>query len=124
MTALALGACGGEDPAFDADDFVAAANARGAGLTLGAPLPTTREGVTLHGLAFTAGNAGVASPGSSGTLVVTPGDDEALAEYERCEASGNLICFRAANVALYFEADPADLARVVGAITAMGEGDD
>lgn len=105
---------------------MAAANSRGAGLTLGSSLPTARDEIELYRLEFTAGGtsaADTAIAGGSGTLVVTAGDDDALAEYQRCESSGELICFRAANVALYFaDADPAELTRLAAAITAMGQG--
>lgn len=124
--AIALGGCGDEEEAFDADSFVAAANARGAGLTLGESLPSTREEFDVRNveLATPAGGADRAQPeGARGTLVVTASDEQALAEYRRCEESVDLLCFRAANVALYFgEADPAALAPVSAAIAAMGEG--
>lgn len=118
--AALLAACGSRE--FTAGEFVEAANAEGAGLVLGDELETLREGQSLHAVSF-------ATPGGDGdhdggTLVVTAGADAALAEYERCEGSATLVCYRAANVALYFEGAPApeDGAALEDALRAMAEG--
>jgi hypothetical protein len=125
ITVLVAG-CGSER-IFGAEEFVDAANQRGAGLVLGSTLTTSRPGVEVYALTFqTSGESGAstATPAedTAGSLLVSPGSDEALAEYARCQSGGGLICYRAANVVLLFEGavPPDDLARVTRAVRAMG----
>ncbi len=119
--AIAAGCGGGGQPAFDAEIFISSVNARGAALVLGDRLESSREGFELYEVG--AGGAGEAAPAESGsgTLVVAPSDDEALAEYERCELAGELVCFRAANVAIYFgsELEPGEAERLGSALEAV-----
>jgi len=120
---FASSGCG--DEGFDATGFVAAANERGAGLELGPELMTTEEGKRVHELSLEepAGEAPATDPDGhgGGSLIVTESDDAALAEYERCEQTGLLICFRVANIAIALEpdAEPEQLARLRRAIAAL-----
>lgn len=123
------GCGGGEDAGtYNAEGFVAAANQYNADLAITTALDSEREGVELYEIRFTASDppaeADTVEARGGGTLVVTDSDDQALAEYERCEATGELFCFRAANVALYFDGAlaRADLARLAAALTALSEG--
>jgi hypothetical protein len=61
---------------------------------------------------------------AAGSLTITEGDDEAVAEYERCESAASLVCFRAANAVLILEdtVPNQDLARIEAAISAMADG--
>jgi hypothetical protein len=127
VAALALACCGGERE-FSAEEFIEAANAHDAGLVLADPLASTREGVEVYELQFEGGGPAAAGAGAidahgGGTLTITEDAEAGAAEYERCEAAVTLLCFRAANVALYFEGAlaPSDLARVERAIRALGE---
>ncbi len=106
--AVALAACGGES--FDAEEFVEQANAEGAGLELGAPLPTNQPGKDLYEVEL--GEApGVAPAGAdahdAGSLAVY--DDESGADkgIDECEASADLLCYRAGNVVIFLEGNPA-----------------
>jgi hypothetical protein len=117
--ALAAG-CG--ETTFDAPGFVEEANSHGAGLHLGEQLLSTDPEREVFAVELTAAVA--ASGHGGGSLAITDGDDAALAEFRRCESAVTLLCYRAANVVLLFESEiPAEgLARVEGAIRAMGEG--
>jgi hypothetical protein len=126
---LALASCGGERT-FSAEEFIEEANSHHAGLVLAEPLDSLREGVEVYELQFAGGGSPSESDGpvdahGGGTLAITEDSDAGAAEFERCEAAASLICFRAANAALYFEGAlaPADLARVEDAIRAMGAED-
>jgi hypothetical protein len=129
IAALALAGCGGA--AYeDAREFVDAANAEGAGLELGPSLSSSNPeneiyAVELEGARDPADarEAGQAHLGG-GSVTVTPSDDDARLEYEECEASVTLLCYRAGNVALLLEGeiDAAERARVDEAISALAEG--
>jgi len=128
LGALALAAGCGSERTFSAEEFVAEANANGAGLSLGNPLETARkEGIELHTveLAQAEGepeDAGEAAHGhAGGTLTITPDPSAGAAEFERCEQAASLICFRAANAVLLFEdaLEPEDQARIAGALRGM-----
>jgi hypothetical protein len=118
------GGCGDEEPTFDAEGFVAEANEHDAGLVLGAPLPSSRDDAEVRELSFIGTGAAPGGGGDvhgGGSLTVLPDPDEAHAEWQRCESSASLICFRGANVVLIFEGSlaPADLARVERALRAL-----
>jgi hypothetical protein len=112
LAALAAVACGSGGREFGAEEFVDEANSHGAGLELGAPLDSSQPDTELYE---------VTSEGGSGTLTVMSSEESAEAEYARCEDTVSLFCYRAANVALYFEeAQPDALAHVAAALKAMG----
>lgn len=131
LAAIALLADAGCGTPYDsAQDFVAAANAEGAGFELGPSLSTNDVDHEVYALKLTggpglreeAGEDGQASLGG-GSLTVTSGEDDAVAEYEECESAVSLLCYRAGNVALVLEGEirPAQRERVDAAITALGE---
>jgi len=113
LAALTAAACGSGGREFDAGEFVEEANSHGAGLELGAPLDSSQPDTELYE---------VRSEGGGGTLAVMESEESAEAEYARCEDTVSLFCYRAANVALYFEeAQPDALGRVAAALKAMGD---
>lgn len=124
-TALAVGACG--ETTFDARGFVDEANAKGAGLELGEPLSSERDGVELFAIEIKPASAtGEVGPAggerhSGGSMVVTEDADAAEQEFQRCEGAVTIVCYRAANVVLAVEGDPtsAELVGLDGAIRAM-----
>jgi hypothetical protein len=126
-TAACLAACG--EQGFTADELVGELNDHGAGLELGEALPSTRDGIELHALRFAtdpaaALNAEGEAEGGSGSITITSDADAGLAEYQRCEGAGALVCFRAANAVLIFEDEvPADdRARLATALRAVADG--
>jgi hypothetical protein len=126
LAALAAAGCGQGERVFSAPELIEQVNANGAGLELGESLETAREGAEVREVAFV-------EPGEprddetaqhehgGGTLTITTDAEAGLAEYERCESAATLLCFRASNVVLVFEADldPADRTRLEGALRAM-----
>lgn len=122
---LALAGCGAAYD--DAQSFVDAANAEGAGFELGPSLSSNDPEHRIYALEIEgaeqpseAREPGQASLGG-GSITVTPGEDEARAEYDQCEAAVSLLCYRAGNVALALEGEigPAERARVDAAISAL-----
>jgi hypothetical protein len=110
-TAVALASgCGGGDT-FDAEEFVAAVNEEGANLVLGDELHTEQPEVETYQVRFARvatgqdeaqeGAPSAADAHGAGSLIVTPDEETAQAEYDRCEAALSFTCFRAANVALF-----------------------
>jgi hypothetical protein len=126
--ALALAACGSGERTFTAQEFVDDANAKGAHLALGEPLSTSEADTELYALRVEAPDSGdggtdlpaLGDEAGSGSLRVEGSSGAAEAEYERCEQAG-LLCYRAANVVLVFEADvdPDSLAELARAIRAL-----
>lgn len=119
---LSVAACGSDD-AFTAEEFIGEANQHGAGLVLGSRLESGREETTIYEVAFaeTGDPANAGHDHGGGSLTVLEDGDAGLAEYERCESAVSLVCFRAANIALFFEGDvaPAEIARLEEALRAM-----
>ncbi len=126
VTFLAVAGCGGERT-FEPSELVEEANAKGAGLVLGEPLTSIEEGVDVYALSFEeeTGEHDEPEPGghahSGGSLIVTGDADAAREEHARCEQAVTLVCYRAANVVLLFDADPSDehVAKVDSAIRAL-----
>ena len=128
--AIALAGAGCGTPYDDAESFVEAANAEGAGFELGPSLSTNDAGHEVYALQL-AGGPGLGAEADEegqahlggGSLTVTSGEDDAIAEYEECESAVSLLCYRAGNVALILEDEirPAQRERVDAAITALGE---
>jgi hypothetical protein len=106
--ALALASCGDDEPT--AEELVAELNDHGAGLELGVPLRSEREGYEIRAL-------GVGDV-SGGSITITPGTDAGAAEFERCRSAGLLVCFRAGNAVLIFEDEltARDRARIESAL--------
>jgi hypothetical protein len=135
--------CGSNETSFTAAKFVATANEHGARLKLGDLLPSGspdphyevevvssepdpkgsgrahEESADEHG-----GHDEHGDEGAHGTLRVTDGAGAAVKEHARCEQVTVILCFRAANVVLYFEeehTDPTALAPLVSALRAIGK---
>jgi hypothetical protein len=98
-------ACGDQD--YTADELVTDLNDHGAALELGEALPSARDGIDVYALRFptdpSAALKGGDEEGGGGSLTITPDADAGLAEYQRCESAGTLVCFRADNGVLMFE---------------------
>jgi hypothetical protein len=103
-----------------ADEFVSLANENGAGIELGEPLYSTEGEVYALTLEEEAGEEHAAEDEKhaaeeehaaeehghehgGGSLNVADSEEQALAEYEQCEAAATLLCYRAANIAVVFE---------------------
>jgi hypothetical protein len=125
FAAIALSGCGAAYE--DAQAFVDAANAEGAGFELGPTLSSTNPDNRIY--AITVKGATEAHEGEEpgqahlggGSVTVTPDDDAARAEYDQCENAVSLLCYRAGNVALTLEdaIEPAARERVDAAISAL-----
>ena len=121
--ALLVVGCGGER-SFEPDEFVEAANREGADLVLGDSLTSITEDVEVFAISFREDEDEHAAEGedghahSGGSMIVADDAETAVEEYERCESSVSLVCYRAANVVLYFDADPSEehVAKVDAAI--------
>ena len=120
---LAVG-CGGEH-AFEPDEFVDAANAEGADLILGDSLANITEDVEVFAVSFAAEEGHESNPDghahSGGSMIVADDAQSATEEFQRCESTVTLTCYRAANVVLYFDLEPSDehVAKVDAAIRAL-----
>jgi hypothetical protein len=126
LAALVAAGCGQGERVFSAPELIEEANANGAGLELGDALETSREGAEVREVTFVEAeeprdNETAQHEHGGGTLTITTDAEAGLAEYERCESAATLLCFRASNVVLFFEAglDPADRTRLEHALRAM-----
>jgi hypothetical protein len=119
-----LGGCGDDERTFEADEFVDAINAEGAGLRLGEGLSSGQEGIELFQVLFAEDDGHADEEGhahTGGTLALADDAEAARAEFERCDAAVTLTCYRAANAVVYFEGEPTDpeIARVDAAIRSL-----
>ena len=108
--------CGEQQPTFTASGFIEVMNDEGADLELEADLLSAQEGVEVHQVRF--------GQNGDGSLSVTEDADGGASEYERCESAATLLCYRAANVVLFFdgaEIAVGDLAPVEAAVKAIAE---
>ena len=127
LLAVAAIATGCGEQRFDADEFIERANANGAGLVLGEPLLSERDGVEIYAVELlpTSATGEVAPTGGEahggGSLIVAEDAEAGQSEYARCEGAVTLVCYRAANVVLAVEGEPgsAELVGVDGAIRAL-----
>jgi hypothetical protein len=112
----------GSGATFTAEELVAEVNRHGGELALGEPLDASGEGPEIHSLTFTGVAPTPEDVHAGGSLLIAEDDEAAVGEYQRCEGSASLICFRAANAVMIFEGavPPADLARLSEALQAMG----
>ena len=128
LIAVPLAGCGERE--FDAREFVAEANANGAGLELGEPLLSSRDETEIYAVEVkptaATGETGDGAPRhlehAGGSLIVAPDVEAGEEEYERCEGAVTIVCYRAANVVLALEGEPQspELVGVDGAIRALG----
>ncbi len=146
-TAIASGCGGGQT--FEAQEFVDQANDNGATLVLGETLTSSDPDLTVYSLSAestddgkkdeeevvppvgTTGFQGATGPNGAipeieegsggGSLIVAPDPDKGLDEYERCEATLSLLCYRVANIVLVFESlEPEQRAQLDAAVVALG----
>lgn len=121
-------ACGSGERTFDTEGFLEEINAQGAQLELGPVLTTRSDGVDIHVLGFSGGSPDSqlhSSDTGSATMLVMDDSAAAQEEFDRCNSSATLTCFRAANVVLRFEEmSAADRARIVGAVEGIATPDD
>lgn len=123
---LALLAACSEEKRFTAGGFIAAMNDNGAALALGPVETKDGDGDVVRTVTFTevapsATGAGPAAMSGDAALLVFGGTGDAEDEFERCDATPALTCFRAANVVLRVgDLQPSDRARLATAIEAIG----
>jgi len=122
----AIFAIGCGDREFTAGEFVGSANEEGAALALGEVVTTNDAGERVYAVEFAPDPDAEANPQlhadghGRGTMIVADDSGRAGDEFDRCEQTADLTCFRAANVVLRFEEmDPADRARISGALSAL-----
>lgn len=123
---LAAAGCG-EEKRFTANGFIRALNDHGAKLALGPVLATTADGTAVREITITepapsatgeGADASVAS--GAAAILVFEGSGDAEDEFDRCDGTPALTCFRAANVVLRIEdLQPSDRARLTTAIEAL-----
>jgi hypothetical protein len=123
--AILLATACGDERSFEPEEFVQEANAEGAGLILGEPLTSIEEGVDVYSISFEEEPGEREAPGehghSGGSMIVTGSAEAAKEEYARCEQTVTLVCYRAANVVLFFDTERGDehVAKVDSAIRAL-----
>lgn len=130
---MSIAACGGsEERVFDAQELVTEIDEQGAGVALGPVMTTTPDGAEVYAITFTEQSEGVGAPieqtptgAGGGTMLIAADTDAARDEFERCEQTGSLTCFRAANAILRFEqlegADQARLSTALESIATISE---
>jgi hypothetical protein len=102
--ALALPGCGGDD-GFTAQEFVDRVNDEGVAMQLGDELFTDEEGERVYGIELepVARLPGQEASHSGGSLSVHDDGEGATRQMESCEASADLLCYRASNVVVVLE---------------------
>ncbi len=102
--AVALTACGGERT-FTAQEFVDEVKAEGVELRLGKELITDEEGKEIYALELepVADLPDEAEAHSAGSISAYDEAGDADAELQSCEASADLLCYRASNVVIVLE---------------------
>lgn len=119
---LALPGCGSEEREFTASELVEELHSHGAPFQLEGPLPNDQENLEVYDLSISTDRPPAAHghAGSGATLTISEGEEAAVAEFQRCESSLTLTCFRVANGVLQLaEGDPELLAEVEAAVRAM-----
>jgi hypothetical protein len=121
IAAAITAGCGERE--FTAAELVDAVNEHGAQLVLGEQVTTNDAGEPVYTVRSTATgnpNPQLEGGGGQGALVVADDAGSAADEFDRCETTADLTCFRAANVVLRFSAlDAPDRARISGAVSAL-----
>jgi hypothetical protein len=103
--AIALGGCGGEET-MTKEEFVQSIREQGVEIELGRELLTTEAGKELHAIQLkplSPNLPGDVEAHTGGSLAVHDDIDGAEAGFERCQASADLLCYRAANVVVVLE---------------------
>ncbi len=124
--AIPLGACGGEDT-LSAEQFVDRANAEGAGMLLGEPLPASGPIEVFSVELAETGEEPRAAGSQDGhedgaaSLAITGDEEAGVVELERCEGALTITCYRVENVVLRVQSgEPRELERIESAIGALG----
>jgi hypothetical protein len=101
---LVAAGCGSERT-FTAQEFVDEVSDEGVELHLGKPLFTTEGDKELYALELepVADLPGEAHPHNAGSISAYDEADAADAEMQSCEASADLLCYRASNVVVVLE---------------------
>ena len=104
LAALALAGCG-EGRTFTAEEFVEEVNGEGVKLELGEELVTDRDDQELYAVELepVAELPGGEHGHAGGSLSVSDEGEGADEELASCQASADLLCFRAANVVVVLE---------------------
>src|SRR5687768_17639622 len=116
---LAVSGCGGDEREFTASELVGELHASGAPLHLEGSLANDQENLEVYELSVSAPSSptGHGHAGSGATLAIADDEDSAITEFERCEASLTLTCFRVSNGVLLLSDDqPGLLAEVEAAV--------
>jgi hypothetical protein len=130
--ALVASACT-EEPRLSAEEFVTDVNEQGVALTLGEPLHTEDENKELYAIELEPIEAGQTAGGerepgrkadhehAGGSLAVH--DDNAGAEegLSACQASADLLCYRAANIVIVLEGGGLEGQRLGAAMQKLAE---
>ena len=118
---LALTGCGSEGREFTAAELVEELHSNGAPLQLEGPLANDQEHLEVYDLSVSTPNSPDAHGHAGGaTLTISEDEEAAVAEFQRCESSLTLTCFRVANGVLQLgDGDPELLAEVEAAVRAM-----
>ncbi len=121
-SALALAGCG-ESRSFTAEEFVEEVDEEGVKLELGRELVTDSADQELYGVELepVAELPGGESSHTGGSLSVSDDDAGADEELAACEASADLLCFRAANVVVVLDAGGIEAERLGVAIERIAE---
>jgi hypothetical protein len=101
---LVLAGCGGERT-FTAEEFVGEIGDEGVTLHLGKELFTNEGGKELYALELepAADLPGEAHTHSGGSISVYEDGDGAEEEFQSCEDSADLLCYRASNIVVVLE---------------------
>lgn len=119
---LIASGCGADGREFTASELVEELNANGAPFQLEGPLLNDQENVEVYELSVSTASSPTAGGQveSGATLTIAETDEQAITEFQRCESSVSLTCFRVANgVLLLSDDEPGLLAEVEAAVRAM-----
>ena len=119
---LAVSGCGVEGREFTASELVDELDAKGAPFQLEGPLVTDQESIDVYELSTSTASSPTAHGhgGGGATLTIAEDEDKAETEFQRCESSLTLVCFRISNGVLQLsDDDPGLLAEVEAAVRAM-----
>lgn len=124
LAVAALASCGSEQ-SFTAQEFVEAVNDEGVTLKLGEPLLSDDPSqelfaVELEPVSSLPGSEGGAR--TSGSISVSEDSGGADEEMRSCEASADLLCYRAANVVIVLEGGGIEAQQLGVAVERVAEG--
>ena len=128
VVALSTAGCG-SGQSFTAPEFIGRINAEGVSIELGQRLASGGDAKELYAVklprlpgepAPPAGSEG--GPGASGSLYVYGDADGANDQFDACQRSGGLHCFRAANIAVVLDEESSrlEVQRLAVAVRRLG----